>query len=155
MKRISRIACNLIVVASVLGLAILLALKILSTPTSASAHTANKPPNRQRAMKGDAAIQEFKQRGLYDSLREAVDTARYEARWEEAPANSSQPSAYHAANPAQRLDAYFTPNGVSLAAAGVRDDVVSGAVRDDADQLPSSPEWRLTMSLVGYGSVDH
>jgi hypothetical protein len=56
MNRISRIAFNLIVVASIFGLTILPALKILSTPTSASARTANRPLDMPQAMSRRPAL---------------------------------------------------------------------------------------------------
>ena len=148
MNRIRRIVCNLILVASISGLTILRLPHTLSIASSASAHTANRPVGAPTARQGAAAIRQLKQSGLYDSLRKAVDTARYEARWEEEPAGGSLPSAYHAVNPAQQLDAYFTAGGLRITAAGLRKDVGPGAALTDTD---AAPGWQVSMSLVGYG----
>jgi FG-GAP repeat len=113
-NRMNRIARNLTVVAIISTLIILLAMQILSIPSSASAHAASRPSDMLPTMQGPAAIRRLKKEGLYDSLRNAVVAAPYEARREGHPAMSLLPPAYYDANPARRLDASFPPDSLLL-----------------------------------------
>ena len=70
------------------------------------------------ALQGEAAVHQLKQQGLYDSLSEAVAATRYKRRWEGQPILTGLPTAYQAANPAQRVAAYFTPSELHLAYLG-------------------------------------
>ncbi len=151
MKRTCRniFVCT-VLVASIYSLTLNLPPHIISIDPSASAHSANRPLNLRSSGRGKAAIQELPKSGLYDSLRKAADMARYEARWEEAPANGAISPAYHAENPAQRLDAYFTANGLRLIPAGLRGSFASVAVRAGTDQTAATG-WQATMRLIGYG----
>jgi hypothetical protein len=120
--------------------------------SAVSAQTASRPSDAPSALQGEEAIRSLKERGLYDSLQEAVTTARYEVIWEERPVKGSLPSAYHAPNPAQRYDAYFTPNGLSLAPRNAApDDSESARAFDEKAQTEEAPQWQAAMRLIGYG----
>jgi hypothetical protein len=99
-------------------------------------------------LQGEDAIRSLKEQGLYDSLQDAVAATRYEVRWEDRPAKGSLPPAYHAPNPAQRYDAYFTPNSLNLAPRKAAPD--DGAFGETA-QAQETPEWRIAMRLIGHG----
>ena len=58
---------------------------------------------------GEAALAQLKERGLYDSLQEALATARYGV-YPEQP----QLATWHAENPRQQIRARFTPEGVQV-----------------------------------------
>ena len=60
---------------------------------------------------GDIAITEVEQRGLHDSLRRALEAARYRVYQDQQHA-----VAWYAENPAQQIRARFTPDGVQLQA---------------------------------------
>ncbi len=114
-NRMNRIARKLIVAAIISGLAAWLPLPALHAPSTVSARVANRPSAALPTLQGEKAVEQLKEQGLYDSLQEALDAARYELRWEEQPALRRVPPSYHAPNPAQRLNAYFTSQGLHLA----------------------------------------
>ena len=58
---------------------------------------------------GEAALAQLKERGLYDSLQEALATARYGVYPE-----PHQPASWQAENPAQQINARFTAEGVQV-----------------------------------------
>ena len=60
---------------------------------------------------GEAALAQLKERGLYDSLQEALATARYGVYPE-----PRQLASWQAENPAQQMRARFTPEGVQVEA---------------------------------------
>ncbi len=97
------------------------------------------------ALQGEAAVQQLKEQGLYDSLSEAVAASRYKLRWEGQPALSGVPPSYLASNPAQRIAAYFTPAELHLAPLAEEREVLS---RGRASETSA---WRGAMRLVGYG----
>jgi hypothetical protein len=68
-----------------------------------------------------------------------MEATRYEMRWEEQPALRHLPPSYHAPNPAQRVNAYFTSYGVHLAPQRI--------IHRVSDQA----EWQSEMKLIGYG----
>ncbi len=149
-KHIKRSTRTLAVAAAILSL-----LSYLLPPTrngsfSASAKAvAGNPATSLPGLQGDQAVQQLKQQGLYDSLREAAAAARYELRWEDQPVLGGLPSAYRAPNPAQRLDAYFTPGEVHLAPFKM-------SRESEADtQTSEASEWRAGMKLAGYGYGEH
>ncbi len=100
------------------------------------------------ALQRDQAVEQLKDQGLYDSLREAFTAASYEPRWEERPALGDLPPAYHAPNPAQRMSACFTPTGLHLSPHQTKRE--AGA----QSRASAQAEWRATMRLVGYGYGD-
>ena len=59
---------------------------------------------------GEAALAQLKERGLYDSLQDALATARYGVYPE------PQLATWRAGNPAQQIRARFTPEGVEVQA---------------------------------------
>jgi FG-GAP repeat len=145
-NHIKRTTRTLAVAAAILSL-----LSYLLPPTqngsfSASANAvAGKRAISLPGLQGDQAVQQLKQDGLYDSLREAAAAARYELRWEDQPSLGGLPPAYRAPNPAQRLDAYFTPGELHLAP-------LKMSRESEADaQTSESSRWRSGMKLVGYG----
>ncbi len=85
---------------------------------------------RGSVLQGDAALAHLKEQGLYGSLEEAMQAARYSVN----PAMPAKQS-FQADNPAQQLDAQFTRDGVQLRPANDRQN------------------WSLGMKLrgVGYG----
>ena len=97
------------------------------------------------ALQGEKAVQHLKEQGLYDSLQKAVEATRYEMRWEEQPALGNLPPSYYAPNPAQQLNAYFTPQGLHLAPQRIS--------RDETDIQGTSDQgaWQAEMKLIGYG----
>jgi hypothetical protein len=107
-----------------------------STPRSASA--AGTPTSLPTAA-GDRAVQQLKEQGAYDSLQSAVAAARYELRRDARPALDDRASRYHAPNPAQKLNALFSPDGLHLAPHKT----------NTSDTGP--PAWRTTMTLHSYG----
>jgi FG-GAP repeat protein len=151
-KKIIRITSKIALAIIIAGLAVALPAPRLNVRSSASAQNANKSPNAPSGLQGEDAIRSLKEQGLYDSLQEAVAATRYELRWENAPARGALPPAYHAPNPAQQYDAYFTPIGLSLAPSkAASNGVKSAAASGETDQPAEAPEWRATMRLIGYG----
>jgi hypothetical protein len=61
------------------------------------------------ALQGHSAVAELEKRGQYDSLREALEAARYRVYQER-----QQAAAWYAENPAQQIRARFTPDGVQV-----------------------------------------
>ncbi len=123
-KKIDHITNPITLAIVIAGLAVALPLSTVSARFSTSAQAANRYSDESTL--------------LQDSLQEAVADTRYEARWEERPAKGMLPSAYHAPNPAQQYDAYFTPNGLSL----------TPQVTAPNDAMP---KWRVGMRLIGFG----
>jgi hypothetical protein len=147
-KRINRIANRIALAIVIAGLAVASPLPRLNAKSSASGQTANKSSDAPSPLQGEDAIRSLKEQGLYDSLQDAVAATRYQVRWEDRPAKGSLPPAYHAPNPAQRYDAYFTPNGLNLAPRKAAPD--DGAFGETA-QAQETPEWRIAMRLIGHG----
>src|SRR5262249_62275459 len=85
------------------------------------------PSNPLRNLHGQAAVEHLKQEGLYDTLAEAVATARYNAD------HLPSPDAYQFSNPAQGLRATFTSSGARIVSS------------------PGGRERDLTIKLIGYG----
>jgi hypothetical protein len=146
-NRIKRLTRKLTVAALIAGLIGWLPLPAWHAPSSASAQTANRPLAVPPAVQGARAVAQLKEQGLYDSLQAAVAAARYELRWEEQPALRGLPPAYHAPNPAQRMSAWFTPQGLQLAPLN--------ADHGDANAKRAlAAEWRVALRLAGYGYGD-
>ena len=61
------------------------------------------------AMQGHRAVTELEERGLYGSLQQALEAARYRVYPEQPPA-----VAWYVENPAQQIRARFTPDGVEV-----------------------------------------
>lgn len=76
-RKINRVVSKIALAIIIAGLAVALPLPRLNARSSASAHTANKPSDAPSALQGDGAIRNLKERGIYNSLREAVATARF------------------------------------------------------------------------------
>jgi hypothetical protein len=91
-------------------------------------------------LEGTEAVKHVKQRKLYGSLREAMQAAVYQIE-REAAAPGDAPPTYHAFNPANNLDAYFTPEGTQLICRR------NGRSRRGL----ACGEARLSMELKGYG----
>jgi hypothetical protein len=83
------------------------------------------------SLEADKAIEHLKQRGLYDSLAQAVSDTRYQVSFDRRSPDSTP--TYRGPNPAQGYDAYFTPNRLCIGDA------------------KASQEWQLSMKLIGYG----
>jgi hypothetical protein len=96
-------------------------------------------------LQDEKAVEQLKQQGLYGSLQEAVAATRYQIRWEDQPALRQAPASYHAPNPAQRMNAYFTPEGFHLAPQRESRDAA------DLDRASDQPAWQAEMKLIGYG----
>jgi len=154
MRNLSR---KLTMATIIIGLSGWLLLPAPKLKPTAVAQTVGCPtaPSTPHGLQGEQAIQRLRQEGLYDSLQQAVAATSYELRWEERPALSHLPPAHHAPNPAQRLDAYFTPTGLSLASRpAVWNDSESPARLDGAPQPAGAPEWEAAMRLISYGYGD-
>jgi hypothetical protein len=94
------------IILMVLGLLLSLGLLRLWLPAST---TGGPPP----ALQGEAALNHLKEQGLYGSLHEAVTAARYGFYQE-----PKQSGAWLADNPAQRLSARLTPDGLQVVTGG-------------------------------------
>ena len=123
-KMIDHITNPITLAIVIAGLAVVLPLSAVNARFSPSAQAANRYSDESAH--------------LQDLLQEAVADTRYEARWEERPAKGMLPSAYHAPNPAQQYDAYFTPNGLSL-------------TEQETAPNDAMPKWRVGMRLIGFG----
>jgi hypothetical protein len=62
-------------------------------------------------LQGHAAVAELEKRGVYGSLQQALEAARYRVYQE-----GQRTAAWYAENPAQQIRAHFTPDGVQLQA---------------------------------------
>ena len=145
-KRLRHLYRSLAVAAAILSLMSYLLLPSGVGRGSALARSiTGRPALALPALQGEPAVQQLKEQGLYDSLAEAVAATRYKLRWEDQPALSGLPLAYHAANPSQRLAAYFTPTGLDLAPLPAE----SEAGPDSQASAPAT--WRGAMRLIGYG----
>jgi FG-GAP repeat len=85
-KKINRVASKIALAIIIASLVVALPAPSLNARSFASAQTAHRPLGPPSASQGEAAIRNLKEHGLYDSLREAVASERYEMRWEESPA---------------------------------------------------------------------
>jgi hypothetical protein len=94
------------IILTILGLLLSLGLLSLWPPAS----TAGGPPP---ALQGEAALNHLKEQGLYGSLQEAVTAARY--GFYQEPKRSDD---WLADNPAQRLSARLTPDGLQVVTGG-------------------------------------
>jgi hypothetical protein len=90
----------------ILGLLLVLGLLRLWLPVST---TGGPLP----ALQGEAALNYLKEQGLYGSLQKAVKAARYGLYQE-----SKQSGGWLADNPAPRLRARFTPDGLQVETGG-------------------------------------
>ena len=63
------------------------------------------------ALRGQEAIDQLKQQGLYSSLQEAMAASRYKAEWQAQTALAEMQGAYELKNPAHNLRAFLTSNG--------------------------------------------
>ncbi|HMX25272.1 MAG TPA: putative Ig domain-containing protein [Blastocatellia bacterium] len=94
---------------------------------------AKSAARRSAALRGQEATDYLKQQGLYDSLSQAMQAARYSVSW---AANAPLPGgggAHEAINTAQGLRAYFTSEGITVMA------------RADG------PQWRTGLQLRSVG----
>jgi hypothetical protein len=92
-------------------------------------------------LEGTEGAEHVKHRKLNGSLREAMQAAIYQVEREDVASPGDAPSTYHAFNPANNLDAYFTPKGTEIICR--RNGTSStGVARGEA---------RLSMELRGYG----
>ena len=144
-NRMNRIACKLAVAAVIFGLTAGLPTPALRARSSAPARAANSPSAALPALQGEKAVKQLKERGLYNSLQEAMAAARYELRWEDQPALRRLPPSYRAPNPAQRLNAYFNSQGLHLAPQ--RTSSEAAGLNRASDEV----EWQAGMRLAGYG----
>ncbi|MGH9755500.1 MAG: FG-GAP repeat protein, partial [Blastocatellia bacterium] len=97
---------GIILILTVLGLLLGLGLLRLWMPAS---NTGGPPP----ALQGEAAFNHLKEQGLHGSLQEAVTAARYGFYQE-----PKQRGEWLADNPAQRLSARLTPDGLQVVTGG-------------------------------------
>jgi hypothetical protein len=113
---------------------------------------ATSKPETLPALQGQQAIRRLKELGLYDSLQKAVELVGYEMRQEEPPAKGGGAPTYHAPNPAQQLDAYFSPDGLNLAPSkAATSEVESAGGLAVATPQAEAPAWVVKMRLTGYG----
>jgi hypothetical protein len=106
---------------------------------SISGNATNVPGNNLQsrgtsAVRGGLAMARLKEPGHYDSLRQAMQVARYAVATVEGGAGMGQGPTYGAANPAPALRCRFDADGVEL--------------RPDSER--QSP-WKLRLRLSGYG----
>ena len=101
-------------------------------PTSQTAKQSR--PN----LRGQQAIEQLKQQGLYSSLQQAMAATRYKAEWEAQTTPAGVGGAYELMNEAHNLRAYVAASELRV--------------------IPLSPDalrsWQLGMKLVGYGCGD-
>ncbi len=84
------------------------------------------PAQAGNTLHGAAAVEQLKQDGSYAALAEAISATRYQV--------NQQDGAWRAANPAQRLNAQFTPAQVRI-----------------AETAAAKPQWQFGVKLSGYG----
>lgn len=94
------------------------------------------PGTNDCSLKGEEAVIDLKQRGLYSSLADAFKQARCTVNWVDGTSLPDLHAAYFADNPAQQMGAYFTPAAVHLTA-----------------DPRSAEAWAVEIKLVscGYG----
>ena len=146
MKKNIKHISNLIIVAVVIfGLAVALPMSAMSAWFSATAQTA----------KAEDAIPSLKEQKLDDSLQDAVADTLYEARWEDRPARGMLAPAYHASNPAQQYDSYFTPNGLTLTPQDAPNDDINSNANQGAAYVfvRSNGVWTEQQKITDSGGA--
>ena len=141
MNRKKRVTCKLTVAAIFIGLAAGLMLPVFNTRLGTVDRPVD-PTDALPALQGEPAIRRLKEQGLFDSLQKAVESLRYEIRWEQQPALRHLSASYCAPNPTQKLIAYFTSHGLHLAPRYEATNTHRGS-----NQAP----WLADMKLIGYG----
>ena len=121
-------------------------------PTAAAAAT----------LTGDAAREQLRKSGQYESLGAAFQAARYAAdKIDPAGPHSRGGAEYFAANPGQELRAWFRRDGVELAGGGIRrpqndrllqhsPTALRGLLTAENDE-PQRPPWSVGVRLRGHG----
>lgn len=104
-----------------------------SPPVPASSAAGGALPNLQ----GGAATEYLKNQGLYGSLAEAMTVARYGVYPMSERQRVAGGSHYYANNPAQQMQARFSPEGLSL---------------HSSAQAKQSWQMRMQLKSVGYGA---
>ena len=88
---------------------------------------------------GEAAKEQLKKSGQYESLAAAFQAARYAAEKIDPAGPHSRGAEYFAANPGQQLRAWFSKDGIELAS---------------GHATPEGAEpWRLKMKFAGVERV--
>ncbi len=144
-------SCRLQPLRQVPGLAVLsvclLIFGLLAWPEGTTPSSSFKPAASASGslpeLRGPAAVERLKQEGWYSSLAAAMAAARYQFVWETRPLLGGIGPAYHAPNPAQGFQTYFTREGLRLAEFGPR--------RDEPAGRAQNPNWRLALKLKGIG----
>ncbi len=89
-------------------------------------------------LRGEAAVEQLKQQGLYESLSAAVAKTRYDLHRSDGqnlPARLQlHGEVWHAANPTQGMNAYFSRDGVKV-----------------VERSEEKPGWELGLRVTGYG----
>jgi hypothetical protein len=142
-----RVTCKLMVAVILIGVTAGLMLPVFNARLRRGDRPV-APTTPLQTLQGEKAIQQLKEQGLYDSLQKAVAATRYEMRWEEQPALRYLPPSYHAPNPAQRLNAYFMPNGLHIAPHRANHEVAE--IQRASDQA----EWQSEMKLIGWYDLE-
>src|SRR5262249_67928 len=99
-------------------LASLLPVVLIGPPSPARGRAAaitTKPPKSPVPLRGEEPIAQLKQERSYDSLAAAMAATRYQLQWVEQPTLAGVGSAWQATNPAQGMQAYFTPGAIRIA----------------------------------------
>ncbi|HKQ73371.1 MAG TPA: FG-GAP repeat protein [Blastocatellia bacterium] len=101
-RKINRVVSKIALAIIIASLSVTLPMPRLNARFSSAAQTVIRFSNAQTSLRGEAAILSLKERGLYDSLQDAVIATRYEAHWDEQPMKGSLRPSYHALNPSQQ-----------------------------------------------------
>jgi hypothetical protein len=104
-----------------------------SATVVAASHAANDSP-QFHTLQGQEAIEHLKQQDAYDSLAEAIDSIKYEARQQGSPKIEALGEAYELPNEAQDLVAYIKPDGIHVTSLG-----------------SEKADWQLGLTLKDYG----
>jgi hypothetical protein len=90
------------------------------------------------ALQGQPAVDYLKHKGLFDRVKASVEASRYEINWQTRTGTGGFGGAHQANNPRQNLQAWFTRDGVQIA----------------ASRVSKRQSWQLGMKLRGIGYGD-
>jgi hypothetical protein len=119
----------------------------IQQPGPTKAETASRQASAAHAcegfptLEGMDAVERLKERKLYGPLRDAMHGAIYQIERRDAPRLGQNRPTYHASNPRNKLDAYFTPSATQIICRWNGKGRIGVADR----------EASVSMELTGYG----
>ncbi|HEY7546424.1 MAG TPA: hypothetical protein VID27_16160, partial [Blastocatellia bacterium] len=96
--------------------------------------SSGKEPEKLPSLRGEAAIEHLKEKGIYSSLAEAMQAARYKVYPTPPSQNSQQGGRFYANNPRQGYQSLFSEEEMRL-------------VTREGEQ---TMEWGMKLSACGY-----